>query len=359
MSISHRQPTAAIAVVAPQHGVQAETFIRAHVERLPASVVALTTADIRRGDFAAARTLRERNVKAVVAEYGPTAVACLQAAAIAGMPLVAYFHGYDAYRHDTLRRYRSAYARLWRDAEAIVAVSHAMEQQLMGLGAPRARLHYNPCGADTMLFHGADPAAAPPTLLSVGRFVDKKAPHLTLLAFGQVVEALPAARLHMIGDGPLRAECQRLVERLGLGRHVVFWGTRSHALVADAMRGARALVQHSLWAPCGDGEGTPVAILEAGAAGLPVIATRHAGIPEVVRDGETGLLVDSGDVPGMAGAMLDLCADAQRAARLGASAQCHIQALHSMEGHIATLWKIIETAIAQHRLASRGRSYPA
>ena len=93
------------------------------------------------------------------------------------------------------------------------------------------------------------------------------------------------------------------------------------------------------------GDGTPVAVLEASATGLPVVATRHAGIPDVVLDGETGLLVDEGDVEGMAAQMIRLADDPELAARLGRAGRQRVCAEFSMEKSIAGLWSIIEGAI--------------
>ena len=84
------------------------------------------------------------------------------------------------------------------------------------------------------------------------------------------------------------------------------------------------------------------------ASGLPVIATRHDGIPEVVLEGETGLLVDEGDVDGMARAMIRLAEDPELAARMGAAGRARIEAEFSMDRSIANLWKIIENAIEEY-----------
>ena len=83
------------------------------------------------------------------------------------------------------------------------------------------------------------------------------------------------------------------------------------------MARARVFVQHSVVAEDGDHEGLPLAILEAGAHGLPVVATRHAGIPDAVREETDGFLVDEGDVQAMAVAMYRLAQDAALAARMG------------------------------------------
>jgi glycosyltransferase involved in cell wall biosynthesis len=95
----------------------------------------------------------------------------------------------------------------------------------------------------------------------------------------------------------------------------------------------------------GDSEGTPVGVLEAGASGLPVVATRHAGILDVVVDGATGLLVDEGDVVGMAEHMLRLAREPELAGRLGQAARRRICAHFTMDQSIAKLWSIIEGAL--------------
>jgi glycosyltransferase involved in cell wall biosynthesis len=110
------------------------------------------------------------------------------------------------------------------------------------------------------------------------------------------------------------------------------------------MHSARAFVQHSIRPGDGDSEGTPVAILEAGMSGLPVVSTRHAGIKDVVIHNETGFLVDEGDIDGMAACMLLLARDAAQAATLGARAHHHIRTNFSMDQHIARLSAILEQA---------------
>ena len=131
---------------------------------------------------------------------------------------------------------------------------------------------------------------------------------------------------------------------------MTFWTLEQLAL----MESARAFVQHSVEAPSGDAEGTPVAVLEAGASGLPVVATRHAGIPDVVIEGKTGLLVEEHDVAGMADAMLRLIDDPPLAANLGAAARDHVRAHFSMERSIDRLWRIIAPCCegGEPRLAS-------
>src|SRR5262249_29879937 len=153
---------------------------------------------------------------------------------------------------------------------------------------------------------------------------EKKAPHITLTAFSQVHRRYPDAQLRMVGEGPLLEACKGLVVQLGITGAVTFLGAQPHAVVQAEMRAARCFVQHSVEAPSGDCEGTPLGILEAGASGLPVVGTRHAGIPDVVIEGETGLLVNEYDVAGMAEAMTKLLEEPLLAGRMGQAARTHI-----------------------------------
>ncbi len=297
-----------------------------------------------------ARFLSRERVSAVLAEFGPTGAAVANACLATEVPLIVHFHGFDAYANQILEAYQTAYQQMFDIAETVVVVSRDMERQLLELGAPKEKVVYNPCGADTALFAGASPASAPPVFIAVGRFVEKKAPHLTLLAFAEVLRDVPDARLVMIGDGVLWDACRQLAEGLDIAHAVDFQGSkRYHSEVGTAMRGARAFVQHSMRTSSGDSEGTPVAVIEAGATGLPVVATRHGGIPDVVIDGETGYLVNEGDVEGMAERMLLLAKSPELAERLGSAARERIRGIFSIERSVSNLWKIIKGAIDRRR----------
>jgi rhamnosyl/mannosyltransferase len=125
----------------------------------------------------------------------------------------------------------------------------------------------------------------------------------------RVLAACPGARCTLVGDGPRRHELEALAERLGLGDRVTFVGS-----VADPL----ALLQTGdlFVLPSVAAEGAPMALLEALALGTPTVATRAGGIPEVVDDGRTGLLVPPGDPAALAGAMLRVLGDAALASRL-------------------------------------------
>lgn len=386
-AVPKREPV--VCIVTSKGLVYSETFIQAHIEHLPARVepvyvsgstwlthdgvpllnmfgrIAKAVAGEVGVDASAlqlwvlGRHLMRRRVQAVLAEFGTIGARVYRACERTGIPLIVHFHGYDAYQRSRIEGHRRGYQEMFGMAAAIVAVSHDMEEQLMALGAPRDKIVYCPCGVDVEGFSGAKPGAAPPTFLAVGRFVDKKAPHLTLLAFHKVVQALPEARLIMVGEGDLLHACRQIATTLQLDGKVSFLGAIAHAQVASLMRGVRCFVQHSMRAADGDSEGTPVAVLEASAAGLPVVATAHAGIRDVVVHGETGFLVPEGDVDRMAHFMTVLANDAALADRLGQEARTYITAHFTRQASIARLWSVIERAIAQAIPNPNGAREPA
>lgn len=242
-----------------------------------------------------------------------------------GVEVVPHFHGYDAHELRVLDDNRDAYRDLGRYAKAVIAVSGPMRDSLVAAGIPTEKIHVVRYGVDAGKFTAKESFPEDPLFFGVGRFVDKKAPHLTLLAFSKVLERFPKARLVLGGDGALLESTRNLAIAMGIDSSVEMPGPIPHEEVANWIRKATCLVQHSLVPQsgdkAGDSEGTPVAILEALVCGLPVVATRHAGIQEVLRDGETGFLVDERDTNGMAEAMARLAADRGMAVRMGATAR--------------------------------------
>jgi len=375
-------PRPTICIISNKNPVYSETFIRAHIERLPAEVIFLhgktfpqyderDRAIVRNNiktrltrkiatkllqfppDFLETKTfkqiLEQNQIQAVLAEYGHIGITVRKICHELGIPLIVHFHGYDAYNQDLLNDKRQEYLLLFQQAAAIVAVSRDMQQQLIKLGAPKEKVYYNPYGVDINLFKATQPDQNSPIFLAVGRFVDKKAPFLTLLAFKSVAEKIPQARLKMIGEGQLLETCKRLVQSLSLSEQVEFLGACSHQQVAEAMQTARAFVQHSVQTSYGDSEGTPNGVLEAGASALPVIATRHAGIKDVVIENQTGLLVNEGDIVEMGKHMLNLAEKPKLAVQLGEAARVRIEEQFSMDQSLKQLWNIIEKQIPSYQ----------
>ncbi|MBN2362008.1 MAG: glycosyltransferase [Deltaproteobacteria bacterium] len=369
-----------IVVVAPNEYSYSETFIRSHMERLPFSVrfqyggnfpiswedgspimpgLAVTRWRLSRAvetglrlpdrsiaSECLARAWRRRGVSAVLAEYGTTGADLLAACRRAGLPLLVHFHGFDAHHRPTLERYAAGYRAMFEYASAVFVVSSEMYRQVIALGADRERVVLNPCGVDLDLFRPPTTPDRRATFLAVGRFVEKKAPHLTLLAFAGAHKVHPECRLAMIGDGPLLGSCRALATSLGIAASVDFLRPQPPPEVARWMQRSLAFVQHSVHAQDGDCEGSPVAVAEAQACGLPVIATRHAGIQDEVADGQTGLLCDELDIESMQRHMIAVLDDRQLAVQLGSAARERAVACFRNTVHIERIARALDCAMA-------------
>lgn len=219
-------------------------------------------------------------------------------------------------------------------------------------GAPRPDLCWDGKTIPLDAYFDVQPNYASNTLLAVGRHTAKKAPYLTLDAF-RIAHALrPELRLCMIGDGELLEVSERLASAWGLADKVEFRGFGDRDTIVQKMESSFVFLQHSIRARSGDSDRTPVAILEAAAAGLPIISTRHAGIPEAVVDGITGFIVEPGDTRAMAEQIVLLASDHQMAKRLGVAARNHVLSNFSMEQHITRLADLLSRA-AETRIKTR------
>ena len=231
------------------------------------------------------------------------------------------FHGHDASRFVKVNGPRG-YDYLFTRANLITTPTDAMKAVLVGLGCPADKIHVHRYGVDLSQFR---PDTRQPStdgivrLLSVGRLVEKKGFEFSLRALAELPD-LTRVRHQILGEGPLHERLTGLVQALGLEPYVEFLGARNKDTVLEAMRHADALILTSVTAADGDQEGLPVTLIEAQAMGLPVISSYHAGIPELVRDGETGFLVHERDIAGTAAAMQRLIDDADLRARLSAAA---------------------------------------
>jgi colanic acid/amylovoran biosynthesis glycosyltransferase len=364
-----------ICLASPADEEYSQTFVRDHVNRLPGEVLSL------RGEWPNMRHqgryvlpkrcrlavrfsdrfpswVREwiqkagekhlasfiRRAEVTLAEFATVGAGLVRPCRTAKVPLVVHFHGYDAYHRQFLEKYQKEYREMFLGAAAFVVVSKAMCEEVVRLGAPREKVHLNSYGVDMLRFGSTDAGSNPPHFLAMGRFVEKKAHFLTILAFERALRQCHDIRLSLAGDGPLLDSCKQLVRALRLEEVVEFLGVVSHNDVPALMRSFRGFVQHSVTAPSGDSEGNPVVVIEAGASGLPVVSTKHAGIPDTVVHGETGLLSEEMDIDSMANHLALLARDRNLASTLGENARARIQTHFSMEGSIQGLYGILETA---------------
>ena len=154
-------------------------------------------------------------------------------------------------------------------------------------------------------------------------------------------------QLDFIGEGPLRTALEARIQELGLEGQVKLLGLQSQTQVAALMRQVRCLLLPSRVASDGDSEGCPVAVLEAQLAGLPVVSTRHAGIPEVVLEERTAFLANEGDLEALADGLLRLLEHPALAGQMGHAAAQHARERFTVGNHLVTVASVLRGAAAQ------------
>jgi glycosyltransferase involved in cell wall biosynthesis len=292
------------------------------------------------------RQLRRRGITHILAEYGPTGCSMLPIAERANCPMVVHFHGLDAFHQDILTTWQAGYQRLSQHRLVrLVVPSQDMRCQLTdALGCASHRIHVIPYGIDLTYFtpQPRHQASARPTieLLAVGRFVEKKAPYLTLVAFANAFARNPALRLTYVGDGPLLEIVQRLATVYRLEHVIRFLVPQPPEVIRTLLQESDIFVQHSVTTHAGDSEGLPLSILEAQAMAVPVISTYHAGIPETITDGENGYLVRQNDTDTMAERILTLAADPGLRQRMGVAARQNVELRHG-QLQFDRLWQVL------------------
>jgi colanic acid/amylovoran biosynthesis glycosyltransferase len=265
--------------------------------------------------------LKNQNTEVFLGEYLDFSLYYLPICKSRGIRFFAHAHGYDVSSRllnpEWVKRYQ-----LLNQADGIITMSSFSKKKLQEIGIT-APIHVIPYGIRPQQSRNIQIMQDEPIrFLFSGRFVAKKAPLVALRAFALAFQLFPNIRLTMIGGGELFEKVKDEAKELGLLKYVELLGPQPNEIVLSAMLKAHVYIQHSIVCPeTGDMEGLPVAILEAMAAGLPIISTRHAGIPEAVIEGENGFLVEEGDVDAMAEKMAFLAQEVELIKKISSSNQ--------------------------------------
>jgi colanic acid/amylovoran biosynthesis glycosyltransferase len=278
--------------------------------------------------------LRAERVRVVHAHFGPTACGLVETRRRTGLPLVTSFYGYDVSVRAVIDEFRESYAALFEAGDAFLVEGGAMRRRLEELGCPASRIAIQRIAIDPARYpfvERGDAGHAPIVVLQCGRMVPKKGYPHALHAFARARKTHPRLELRIVGDGPERAAIEALIAELGIGDSVTLLGQTSRDVLLDEMRRAQLYLQPSVTAPDGDTEGgAPTTLLEAQACGLPVVATRHADIPEVVRPDESALLVPEGDDAALAAAIERIAERPGTWAAMGRAGRAHVEAQHDV-----------------------------
>ena len=301
---------------------------------------------------------------AIHAHFGPEGAIVAPVARQLGIPLLVTFYGYDASILPRSERWRRRYLKLFRTADRFIGVSRHVCERLIELGADPAKVELVHLGVHADTFCYSDPAerfdGKIVRCIHVGRLTPKKSPLHLVEAFALAAAAVQPEidlKLTIIGDGELRDAVHARIAALGIESRVEMLGALPHEQIRTHLARAHIYTQHSLTAENGDQEGLPVSIIEASASGLPVVSTFHSGIPEAILDGETGFLVEEGDVPAMADRIATLCQCRDLWSRFGAAGRAHVQANLSLPKLVRHGKSIVESLVVpqQDQVSYLGR----
>jgi colanic acid/amylovoran biosynthesis glycosyltransferase len=258
-----------------------------------------------------------------------------------GVPLLVTLHGSDVtVKWASARSIR----RLGREATLFLCVSHFIRDRAIAAGLPEEKLRVHYIGVDLQQFQAPAADVAGAGVLFVGRLVEKKGCAYLIRAMASVQQTYPDCLLTIIGDGPLRAYLESHARELGVSCR--FLGAQPAAIVREHLRTTHIFCAPSITAENGDSEGLGIVFAEAQAMGIPVVSSLHGGIPEVVSDGRTGLLVHERDHPALAAAIASLLGNASLWEQFRHNARAHIEHSFDLAKQTAELETIYRDVIA-------------
>jgi colanic acid/amylovoran biosynthesis glycosyltransferase len=270
---------------------------------------------------------KERPAVAYI-EHGNNAVLVGRCLKTWSLPYVVHFHGRDASQLLSSKNYRRQVVDIVAYSSATVVASRHMWRRLSLIGCNEDKLRLVRLGMDIEQIPEPDwhlSVVKGPTVIFVGRLVEKKQPLALVHAFRIVVERVPDAKMIIVGHGPLEGEVVERIEQLGLESKITLYGEGSQEEVFAMLAEATVYAQHSVTDSRGDQEGFSLSILEAAAFGLPVVATVHNGFPENVLHGVTGFLVPEYDYDAMGTHIAELLIDRDRCTEMGKRARTRVE----------------------------------
>jgi colanic acid/amylovoran biosynthesis glycosyltransferase len=246
---------------------------------------------------------------------------------------VTSFRGYDLSLY--LRQFGDqVYHPLFKVGALFLPNSEHLKRRLIDVGCPEEKILVHPSGVDCKRFPFAPRRISHDDrirIVTVGRCVEKKGIEYAIRAVASLLGQFPGIEYLIVGDGPLQGSLQAMIRALGAEATIRLLGWKREDAVADILRSSHILLAPSVTGVDGDQESIPNALKEAMATGLPVVSTRHAGIPELVEDGVSGFLVPERDVDALASKLHFLIEHPEVWRAMGHAGRARVEKRHNIE----------------------------
>ena len=271
--------------------------------------------------------IREQDSALVHAHFFNDGLDALKLSTRLGIPLVTTVHGHDITKHENAAEQNPVNQRFFKRVDRLIAVSEFIARQALARGCPEEKLIQHYIGIDLDKFTQPKIESDEPSLLFVGRLVEKKGCTYLLQAMEQLKTKYPDLLLTIIGEGELKASLQQ--EAVNRDLNVNFAGTASATEIREQLARCWLFVAPSITAADGDTEGLGMVFLEAQALQTPVVSFRSGGLVEAVEDGVTALLSDEKDVAGLAESIASLLDDCSLRRDMGTAGRRRVE--HSFD----------------------------
>lgn len=303
------------------------------------------------------QTLKQLSPQLIHAHFATDAVWTLPLKSQLNIPLIVTCHGHDVTASNRTKEdliklygdnpwpqmYLGLQQRLFNTADCCIAVSEFIRNKTIARGCPADKIRVEYIGVDVEKLSPDPSIIRQPIVLFVGRLVEYKGCQYLIQAMAEVQSIIPELELVIIGDGEQRSFLDNQAARL-LKRYQ-FLGVQPANIVKDWMSRSMLLCSPSFTDDKETSEGLPITILEAQAMNLPVIGSSHAGIPEAVIHGETGLLFPEKDSQALAQSIVNFAQNPQLREQCASTARKRIEKLFNLKNNIRIIETIYDTVI--------------
>ena len=244
------------------------------------------------------RACKNEGVSLLHVHFGTRGVKSIGLKKKLNVPMICSFYGFDAFKTPRKAKYQKAYRKLFNVADRVLVLGPYMKNELIKLGCPKGKIMIQHLGIDTQqikfIKRNLD-RTKPIRFLIAARFVEKKGLDVAIKAFALIKKDFNFI-VELIGDGELKENLVNLIKTHNLENNFILHGFKPYNYFIERTYACDIYVLASKTTPENDKEGTPMSLVDAMAAGMPVVSTRHSDIPEIVIEGYNGFLAEENDV---------------------------------------------------------------